>query len=149
MKDGDLKKVYYAHHSWKYKTPIEAYEIELLRSAFRTDSYRIINPREFVDQSSPESEIMKQCYDLINECDCLVFSTVSNMIGQGVFNELAYAMNKRLPIYRINGVDVYQETFDGFYDDFQSRALFNIVDDIVFSGNPRIYATVKPLIMED
>lgn len=149
MKDTTLKKVYYAHHSWKYGTPIESYEIGLLKRSFPAGEYEIINPREFVDQTLPESDVMKQCYELLSDCDCFAFSTVSNMVGQGVFNELACAINKRMPIYRIDGVDVCQETFDGFYEDFESRTLFHIVDDIIFGGNPGVYATVKPFITED
>lgn len=144
-----MKKVYYAHHSWKYSTPIETFELELLAAHFPEDEYKIINPRLFVDQALSEDEIMKQCYALLDECDCIVFSTVSNLIGHGVFNELAYAINKRREIFRLDGINVCQETFDGFYNDNSHRALFTIVDDIVFDGNSRVYATVKPLITED
>ena len=46
-------KIYYAHHVWKYGTPIEDYELECIKKKF--DSAEIINPRTSLPQDRPES----------------------------------------------------------------------------------------------
>ena len=47
-------KIYYAHHVWKYGTPIEDYEIECIKKQF--ENAEIINPRTSLPQDSSESE---------------------------------------------------------------------------------------------
>lgn len=80
-------KIYYAHHVWKYGTPIEDYEIDCIVNQF--DDVEIINPRTTLQQNRPEHEILSAAYETITKCDALVFSTVSGMIGHGIFNEIA------------------------------------------------------------
>ena len=50
-------KIYYAHHVWKYGTPIEDYEIECIKKQF--ENAEIINPRTSLPQDSSESEILR------------------------------------------------------------------------------------------
>ena len=80
-------KVYYAHHIWKYDTPIENYELNCIKQRF--EGAEIINPRTNLPQNLSESMILDTAYGMIKDCDALVFSTVSGMIGHGVFNEIA------------------------------------------------------------
>lgn len=120
-------KIYYAHHVWKYGTPIEDYELECIKKKF--DSAEIINPRTSLPQDRPESVILQSAYDTIKGCDALVFSTVSGMIGHGVFNEIAVAVNHGIPIYQLEGNDCYK------------IADANL-KDIIFRGDNRVYALV-------
>ena len=121
-------KIYYAHHLWKYGTPIEDYELECIKKKF--EDAEIINPRTLLPQDKPESEIMQLAYDTIKGCDVLVFSTVSGMIGHGVFNEIAVAVNSGISIYQFEGNTCYE------MKDVDLK-------DIVFQGDNRVYALVR------
>jgi len=121
-------KIYSAHHLWKYGTPIEDYEIECIKKKF--EDAEIINPRTLLPQDKPESEIMQLAYDTIKGCDVLVFSTVSGMIGHGVFNEIAVAVNSGISIYQFEGNTCYE------MKDVDLK-------DIVFQGDNRVYALVR------
>lgn len=120
-------KIYYAHHLWKYGTPIEDYEIECIKKKF--DDAEIINPRTSLPQDKPESEIMQLAYDSIKSCNALVFSTVSGMIGHGVFNEIAVAVNSGIPIYQLEGDTCYK------MKDADLKS-------VIFQGDNRVYALV-------
>lgn len=120
-------KIYYAHHIWKYGTPIEDYEIECIKKKF--DSAEIINPRTSLPQDRPESVILQSAYDTIKGCDALVFSTVSGMIGNGVFNEIAVAVNSGIQLYQLEGNNCYR------IDDAKLK-------DIIFCGDNRVYALI-------
>lgn len=114
-------KIYYAHHTWKYGTPIEDYELQVIRDCFEKDSYfEIVNPKETLPQNSPEHEIMQKAYEEIEDCDTLVFSTVSGMIGHGVFNEVIFALNRNIPVFCMVGDDCFQID----YNDFCHRIIF-------------------------
>lgn len=120
-------KIYYAHHIWKYGTPIEDYEIECIKKKF--DSAEIINPRTSLPQDRRESVILQSAYDTIKDCDALVFSTVSGMIGHGVFNEIAVAVNSGIQLYQLEGNNCYR------IDDAKLK-------DIIFCGDNRVYALI-------
>ena len=82
-------KIYYAHSRMKYNTMIERYEFALIRKKF--PDAEIINPNGTVDQTLPEGDIMQECYKLIDECNILVFSSISGVIGKGVYREIKRA----------------------------------------------------------
>ena len=92
---------YYAHSIYKYNTDIEKYEMSLIPGY-------VINPNGNIDQTQSESEIMKKCYSLIDECDTLVFSSVDGVIGRGVAEEIDYAMCTGLKIYYIFGNKLHE-----------------------------------------
>ncbi len=121
-------KVYYAHHIWKYDTPIEEYELDCIKGCF--EDAEIINPRTALPQGKSESEILKAAYEAIKDCDALVFSTVSGMIGHGVFNEIVVALNSGVELYQLEGNDCYK------ISDADLK-------DIIFSGDNRVYALVR------
>lgn len=118
-------KIYYAHHVWKYGTPIVDCEIECIKKQF--ENAEIINPRTSLPQDSSESEILRVAYNTVKNCDALVFSTVSGMIGHGVFNEIAVATNSGIDVYQLEGNVCYK---------MKSVNL----KDIIFQGNNRVYA---------
>lgn len=119
--------IYYAHHTWKYGTPIENYEIECIKDKFH--DVNIINPRTYLPQDKSESEILQAAYDTIRGCDAVVFSTVSGMVGCGVFNEIAVAINSGIAVYQLEGNDCYR------IDDVSLK-------EIIFHGDNRVYALV-------
>ena len=121
-------KVYYAHHIWKYGTPIEDYELDCIKKRF--EDAEIINPRTNLPQELSESAILDAAYGMIKDCDALVFSTVSGMIGHGVFNEIAVAVNSGVTIYQLEGDSCYK------MDDIDLK-------EIIFRGDNRVYARVR------
>lgn len=126
-------KIYYAHHTWKYNTPIEIFELDCIIRSF--SEVNVVNPNGTIPQDKPEKEIMEAAYEAINDCDALVFSTVSGMIGHGIFNEVVYALNHGIPVYQLVGMKFYPiETIDDFKE--------NVLKDFVFTGNNRVYALV-------
>lgn len=86
---------YYAHSIFKYNTQVEQYEMSLIPGD-------IINPNGIVDQTKSEEDIMDDCFNLIDTCDDLVFSSVDGMIGTGVASEIMYAMRLNKPVYYIH-----------------------------------------------
>ena len=116
-------KIYYAHHLWKYNTPIEDYEIELIRSTF--PGATIINPNTDIQQNREESQIMADCIASIETCDAVVFSSMDGVIGKGVFDEVANAK----AVYYIFANKI--EPFNGE------------LKIIPQSGARRLYATVE------
>lgn len=121
-------KVYYAHHVWKYDTPIEDYELDCIKKRF--EDAEIINPRTNLPQELSESAILDAAYEMIKNCDVLVFSTVSGMIGHGVFNEIAVAVNSGVTLYQLEGDSCYK------IDDVDLK-------EIIFRGDNREYALVR------
>jgi hypothetical protein len=89
-------KAYYAHHIWKYNTKIEDYEISLI-------PFDVINPKDCIDQTKSEKEIMQDCFDLISSCDAVVFSSLSGVVGKGVLEEIMYAFDNKKKVFYICG----------------------------------------------
>lgn len=121
-------KIYYAHHVWKYDTPMENFEIKCIERQFK-DAV-IVNPRTTIPQDQPESVILDYAYKALNNCDAIVFSTFSGMIGHGVFNEIAVAVNSGVAIYQLEGDSCYK------MDDIDLK-------EIIFRGDNRVYALVR------
>lgn len=122
-------RIYFAHHRWKYGTPIEDYEIGLIKARFGEDT-EIVNPRTDLPLGSPEPKLMAAAYNAIANCDAFVFSTFSGMVGYEVFNEIAFAVN--------TGAEVYQLEGDGCYPVGRPAP-----KRIVFKGDEEIYAVFK------
>ena len=129
-------KIFYSHHCYKYGTPIEEYEMELIRSGTPIEEVTIINPKNALPQDAPESVIMEDAFSIIANCDALVFSTVSGMIGRGVFDEVIYALNHGKPVYEIYGDDIIE--VEGILA-FESR-----IYRLIFNGDNRRYAILYP-----
>jgi len=134
-------KIYYAHHLWKHNTPIETYEIELIRKVF--PDCKIINPNGDITQPGEyygdngsmdiavvtEANTMDFCFDAISEnADVLVFSGISGVVGKGVYYEVMHAESQDIPVYYIHNNHLIK--FNGTFD---------IIPD---STTKRIYATV-------
>lgn len=129
-----LMKLYYAHHVWKYDTPMENFEIQCIERQFK-DSV-IINPRTTIPQDQPESIILDYAYKALNDCDAIVFSTLSGMIGHGVFNEIIYAFNAGKKVYQLDGTECIEIRS---YTDFIEHG----IRDFIFRGDNRMYAVVN------
>ena len=100
-------KIYYAHHLWKYGTEIEAWELDLIRQHF--PGWEIVNPNGAIEQGRPSEDIMADCLQKVRECGALVFSSLSGVIGKGVYLELMEADRLSLPIYHLHHGEVHRE----------------------------------------
>lgn len=85
---------YYAHSIFKYNTDVERYELSLIPG-------HIVNPNGYVDQTQSETEIMKACFELIDKCNSLAFSSLDGVLGKGVVEEIEYAIKRGKPVYYI------------------------------------------------
>lgn len=129
-----LMKIYYAHHVWKYDTPIENFEIKCIERQFK-DAV-IVNPRTTIPQDQPESVILDYAYKALDDCEAIVFSTFSGMIGHGVFNEIIYAFNAGKKVYQLDGTECIEIRN---YTDFIEHG----IRDFIFRGDNRMYAVVN------
>jgi hypothetical protein len=100
-------KIYYAHHLWKYGTEIEAWELDLIRKRF--PGCEIINPNGAIEQGRPAEDIMADCLQKVRECDVLVFSSLSGVIGKGVYRELLEASQHSVPVFHLHHGEVHDE----------------------------------------
>lgn len=96
-----MKKIYYAHHMWKYGTELENYELDLISKELGP-GYKIFNPSTELPQGSPSDVIMKMCFDTIKDCDAMVFSSVNGVVGRGVVAEVELAKKLKQPVYYIH-----------------------------------------------
>lgn len=118
--------VYYAHHMWKYNTPIEEHELEVIKAHF--PEYKIINPNRDIQQSCVESETIMNCFEALMESDIFVFSTVSGVVGKGVCIEIQFAEYCKMPIYELKDNSLFKTDRVNIY--------------LTNSGNTRAYAVV-------
>ena len=83
--------IYYAHHQWKYNTPEEAYELDLIQRYFPNAD--IFNPATDLTtvESGDEDVIMEECLNAVRNSDILVFSSLDGCVGIGVFREVKEA----------------------------------------------------------
>lgn len=108
----------------------------MIASAFSTvDDLTIINPHISLPQDAPESVIMETAFETINTCDVLIFSTVSGMIGHGVFDEVLFALNHGIDVYEIVGNEL--RAVDNVFE------FMNNIEKFIFDGDNRKYAILS------
>lgn len=85
--------IYYAHHQWKYGSQVEEYELDLIRRYF--PNAKIFNPAVDLASTKEDGEdiIMKECLSTVENSDILVFSSVNETVGIGVYQEVMHAKN--------------------------------------------------------
>lgn len=123
-------KIYYAHHIWKYNTPIEEYEINLIKEHY--PSAKIVNPngglrhtRKHLKLSKmTEEKIMEICLEEVRRCDILVFSSMNGVVGKGVYDEVCAAQDCGLKIYYLHYNQLTEYTGNGFEIINESRRLY-------------------------
>ena len=124
-----MHNIYYAHHRWKYGTPIEQYELDLIKRYFPDD--KIFNPCTDVktDVSLGEEAIMKECLETVQNSDILVFSSMDGVVGTGVFHEVQEARKHGKFIYYIFHNKLYScFTIEEINEEKQTDRLYGLVD---------------------
>lgn len=107
-----------------YWEPQEKLELDLIRQQF--SDAQIINPSNydnFWDRKGYSSqEKMQECFQLLSECNLVVFSSIKGFIGRGVYEEIRKAENLSIPVKYI-----WNNNFTGYSialydpDDWQLR----------------------------
>ena len=130
----DIKKLYYAHHVFKYNTKEEKQEIELIEKKF--PNFLIINPNEWICQDNSEQAIMNQCYHFVKMSDILVFSSLNTIIGRGVYEEVQLALEENKDVYYLLDNNFYKINLKDF---LKVNIIYNETNDF------RKYASTKDL----
>ena len=126
------KTIYYAHHLWKYDTEIEEFELDIIRK--KLPNYEIINPNKYFDFSEDmtEEEIMNICLETVRDCEALVFSSLSGVIGRGVYSEVRCALVNNKEVYYLKQdklIKIDYIEFGDIEEKFQSNRTFKVVKD--------------------
>jgi len=124
---NDKIKIFYSHSVYKYDTQIEDMELRIIKKAF--PNAEIINPHFEVNREKEEVDILKDCKDIIETCDALVFSTLSGVIGIGCLEEIQKAFSINLYVYELSDYNIY------LIDDFDC--------DLLDTDIRREYAIIK------
>lgn len=108
MKKG-RPKLYFAHSKLIYNTELEKQQLEQIKNRF--PDYEIINPNgDFIFSG------MDYCYILISECDLLVFTSVKDYIGKGVFSEIGFARDNKIKTLWLKNKKFYSDFTLEIYD---------------------------------
>lgn len=124
------KKIYYGHHLYKYNTPIEDFELSIIRE--KLSDYEIFNPStQFIfSPHMTEDEIMLECLEKVKECDALVFSSLSGVVGRGVYLEVLQALNTGKEVYYLKQDKLIRIKYIKFKDveeKFKSNRTFKVI----------------------
>lgn len=94
--------IYYAHHQWKYGTPIEKYEIDLIKRYF--PNANVFNPSTdlLAKPDDDKAFILERCIGIVRDADILVFSSMDGMVGTGVYHEVMQAKNAGKIVFYIH-----------------------------------------------
>lgn len=93
--------IYYAHHQWKYNTPEETYELNLIQRYF--PNAKIFNPASDLKHTAADGEeaVMAECLETVRNSDVLVFSSLDGCVGTGVYHEVNKALDVDKPVFYI------------------------------------------------
>lgn len=121
--------IYYAHHQWKYNTPVETYELGLIKKYFPKAT--VFNPS--VDLKVPDSytneQIMNVCLETVRNSDILIFSSLDGSVGTGVYQEVKEAERVGKIIFYIFQNKLYSAYHLVMYeDDKKTDRLYAYVD---------------------
>lgn len=124
------KYIYYAHHLYKYGTKVEEYELDLIRK--QLPQFEILNPNGDIIHAdlTDEGKIMEKCLSEIsrNDVEVLVFSSLSGVVGKGVFDEVNHTLSLGKTVYYICNNTLERYYNSNFIVINESRRLYAIVN---------------------
>lgn len=123
--------LYYAHHLYKYNTPIEEYEKALI--AKYMPEYEILNPNGDIQHEdlTNETAIMEKCFAEISRPDMggLVFSSLNGVVGKGVYDEVTLALKLGMQVLYIENNQLRLIDMLKFRVINESRRIYAVVED--------------------
>lgn len=127
------KVIYYAHHMNKYNTLEEIKEYESILENFNEPV--VINPNGWIYQCGDNEYIMGQCYQLVKQCDTLVFSSIEDgVIGRGVYGEIECALCNNIKVFYLN---------DNKFTEFTKDDYINRIGDVEGKRTNRRFAKIN------
>lgn len=121
--------IYYAHHQWKYNTPVETYELDFIRRYF--PNAKIFNPSTdlTVHDLDTKESTMERCLEAVRNSDILVFSSLDGCVGTGVYHEVQEALKAGKLVFYI-WQDKLRDDFNLIMreDDKRTDRLYGYVD---------------------
>jgi hypothetical protein len=91
-------RVFYSHPMKLYGSAAEKREISLIEKRF--GGYEIVNPSTLTTPEKPRRET-EYYLELVDSCDCLVFSRHYGNVTEGVKPEVDHALLKGKPVYEL------------------------------------------------
>lgn len=94
-----MKRVYYAHPISMYGTQEEMREISLIEEKFR--DVIVVNPAIF-EQVPKGDDIMEFYFNLVRDCETVVFKRLLGKVSAGVGKEVNFALQTGKAVYELN-----------------------------------------------
>lgn len=94
-------RIYHAHALCTYGTRTEKAERKRIRAKF--PKCRIVDPGQYEENFEKQIKGMKYCFELIRDCDALVFSRLLKQVTAGVGLEIRYALSRGKRVYELSG----------------------------------------------
>ena|SRR6266550_759384 len=91
-------RVFYSHPMKLYGSAAEKREISLIEKRFA--GYEIVDPSALQTREEPRRET-EYYLQLVDSCDCLVFSRHYGNVTEGVKPEVDHALSKGKPVYEL------------------------------------------------
>lgn len=98
-------KLYYAHSKLIYNTELENEQLKLIKKQF--PKYEIINPNDEIFVING----FKAFLNMVEGCNIVVFTSMDNFVGKGVFTEVEHALRCGISVFWMNN--------DKFHDNFK------------------------------
>lgn len=128
------KIIYYAHHQWKYDTPIEQWELSLIEK--KLSEYEAFNPSTqlILSPHMTEYEVIVERLEKVAECDALVFSSLGGVLSKEQYLEILCALNNK-EVYYLTQDKIVQIDYIRCEDvggRFNSNRTFKIIEEFGF-----------------
>jgi hypothetical protein len=91
-------RVFYSHPMKLYGSAAEKREVALIEKRFA--GYDIVNPGALQTRENPRRQA-EYYLELVDSCDCLVFSRHYGNVTEGVRPEVEHALSKGKPVYEL------------------------------------------------
>jgi hypothetical protein len=101
-------RIYHAHALCTYGTRTEKVERRQIKAKF--PRCKIVDPGQFENSVEKQVKGMKYCFELIRDCDALVFSRLLKKVTAGVGVEIRYALSHSIRVYELRGKSVRRVT---------------------------------------
>ncbi|MDA4118221.1 MAG: hypothetical protein OK455_07745 [Thaumarchaeota archaeon] len=95
-----LVRIFYSHAKKLYGTSLEERQISQIKDHFPPDSV-VVDPARDVNQLGTAELEMQHFLEVIDQCDCLVFSRYRGVVTSGVLEEVNYALSKAKPVFEL------------------------------------------------
>jgi hypothetical protein len=93
-------RIFYSHAKKLYRTPLEERQISQIKNHFPPDSV-VVDPSRDDNQLGTDELEIQHFLEIIDQCDCLVFSRYRGVVTSGVLEEVNYALSKGKPVFEL------------------------------------------------